>query len=134
MHTKKDHRVCDGLPLVSSICLPFSLLLLQLPVFSVQIHRDADHDTQADDDENDGQNYFTHDVYSCSLYAGFVTMSRLPSILEPQLTISLLFFILELITAFRAVLEVFGGRVAAVVADLRPLALLLEEALLCAFC
>ena len=35
--------------------LQLSLLMLQLLVFPVQIHRDADHDTQADDDKDDGQ-------------------------------------------------------------------------------
>ena len=53
--------------LLLSICLQFSLLLLQLLIFSVQIHRDADHDTQADDDKDDGQNYFTHDAHSYPL-------------------------------------------------------------------
>ena len=85
MH-KKDHRVCDGLPLSSydipftfrsylrflrlSLCLQLSLML-QLLIFPVQIHWDADHDTQADDDKDDGQNYFTHDAHSCSLYSNF---------------------------------------------------------------
>lgn len=81
---KKDHRVCAGLPLsydisfaltfrsylrvlCLSICLQFSLLLLQFLIFSVQVHRDADHDTQADDDKDDGQNYFTHDAHSYPL-------------------------------------------------------------------
>lgn len=52
---KKDHRVCDGLPLTSFDMLQLSLLLLQLLIFPVQIHRDADHDTQADDDKDAGQ-------------------------------------------------------------------------------
>ena len=47
--------------------LQLSLLLLQLLIFPVQVHRDADHDTQADDDKDDGQNYFTHDVHSYPL-------------------------------------------------------------------
>ena len=50
--------------------------------------------------------------------------------LELRPTISLLFCILELLPALRAVLEVFRRGVAAIVADLRPLALLLEEPLL----
>ena len=47
--------------------LQLLLLLLQFLIFSVQIQRDADHDTQADDDKDDGQNYFTHDAHSYPL-------------------------------------------------------------------
>lgn len=107
--------------LLLSICLQFSLLLLQLLIFPVQIHRDADHDTQADDDKDDRQNHFTHDAHSCSSYSSF----------HPR---SLLLPILELLPALRAILEVFHRRVAAVVADLRPLALLLQEPLLRTSC
>mgnify|MGYP006987471528 FL=1 len=98
---KKDHRVCDGLPLTSFDMLQRSLLLLQLLIFPVQIHRDANHHTQADDDKDDGQEHFTHGR-------------------------SLLFCILELFPALRAILEVFRRGVTTVVADLRPLALLLQ--------
>ena len=51
---KKDHRVCDGLPLTFLDMLQLSFLMLQLLIFPVQIHRNADHDTQADDDKDDG--------------------------------------------------------------------------------
>lgn len=68
---KKDHRVCDGLSLTSFDMLQLSLLLLQLLIFPVQIHWDADHDTQADDDKDAGQNHFTHDAHSCSVYSNF---------------------------------------------------------------
>ena len=54
--------------------------------------------------------------------------------LELRPTISLLFCILELFSALRAILKVFRRRVTAVVADLRPLALLLEEPLLRTSC
>lgn len=107
--SKKDHRVCDGLPLTYFDLPQLSFLLLQLLIFPVQIHRDADHDTQADDDKDDGQNYFTHGR-------------------------SLLLPILELFPALRAILEVFRRGVAAVVADLRPLALLFLKPLLGASC